>query len=146
MPAPRAMAILAAPPTARAGSPGRKPISPISSEPRSDLTFRRKHYGRRKGPKLRARQAGLLESLLPALALTPEPGRDPRGYFAAEESGISEVWLEVGFGAGEHVAWQAEAHPQIGFIGAEPYVAGMAKLLSRIADKDIRNIRLYTED
>src|SRR5882724_8056862 len=98
MPGPRPMAISAAPPTAKAGSPGRKPISPISSEPRSDLTFRRKHYGRRKGPKLRARQAGLLESLLPTLALTPEPGRNPREYFLAK-AGISEVWLEVGFGA-----------------------------------------------
>jgi tRNA (guanine-N7-)-methyltransferase len=140
------MAILAAPPIAKAGSPGRKPISPISSEPRSDLTFRRKHYGRRKGPKLRARQAGLLESLLPTLALTPEPGRDPREYFAEEAGRISEVWLEVGFGAGEHLAWQAEAHPELGLIGAEPYVAGMAKLLSRIADKGLGNIRLYTED
>src|SRR5882672_5788833 len=145
MPAPRPMAISAVPPTAKAGFPGRKPISRVSSEPRSDLTFRRKHYGRRKGPKLRARQAGLLESLLPTLALTPEPGRDPRDYFS-EPKGISEVWLEVGFGAGEHLAWQAEAHPQFGHIGAEPYVAGMAKLLSRIADKDLRNIRLYTED
>lgn len=139
------MAISAVPPIAKAGSPGRKPISPISSEPRSESTFRRKHYGRRKGPKLRARQAGLLESLLPTLALTPEPGRDPRDYFL-NANGVSDVWLEAGFGAGEHLAWQAEAHPQIGLIGAEPYVAGMAKLLSRIADKDLHNIRLYTED
>src|ERR1700716_1620138 len=106
MPALRPMAISAVPPIAKAGSPGRRPISPISSEPRSDLTFRRKHYGRRKGPKLGARQAGLLESLLPALALTPEPCRDPREYFH-EAKGICEVWLEVGFGAGEHLAWQS---------------------------------------
>jgi tRNA (guanine-N7-)-methyltransferase len=139
------MAISAVPPIAKAGSPGRKPISRVSSEPRSDSTFRRKHYGRRKGPKLRARQAGLLESLLPTLALTPEQGRDPREYFLNAD-GIFDVWLEVGFGAGEHLAWQAEAQPQFGLIGAEPYVAGMAKLLSRIADKDLRNIRLYTED
>jgi tRNA (guanine-N7-)-methyltransferase len=139
------MAISAAFPIAKAGSPGRRPISRISSEPPSDLTFRRKHYGRRKGPKLRARQAGLLESLLPTLALTLEQGHDLREYFL-EACGISEVWLEVGFGAGEHLAWQAEAHPGVGFIGAEPYVAGMAKLLSRIADKGLRNIRLYTED
>jgi tRNA (guanine-N7-)-methyltransferase len=138
------MAILAAPPIAKAGSPGRRPISPISSEPRSDLTFRRKHYGRRKGPKLRARQAGLLESLLPILALTPQQGLDPREYF--EQGSVTDVWLEVGFGAGEHLAWQAQAHPEVGLIGAEPYVAGMAKLLSRIADKNLCNIRLYTED
>jgi tRNA (guanine-N7-)-methyltransferase len=139
------MAISAAPPIAKAGSPGRKPISRISSEPRSDSTFRRKHYGRRKGPKLRARQAGLLETLLPTLALTPEPGRDPRKYFAGGAA-LTDVWLEVGFGAGEHLAWQAEAQPRVGLIGAEPYVAGMAKLLSRIADTNLRNIRLYTED
>jgi tRNA (guanine-N7-)-methyltransferase len=139
------MAISAVPPIAKAGSPGRRPISRISSEPRSDSIFRRKHYGRRKGPKLRARQAGLLESLLPTLALTPEQGRALREYFANADA-VSEVWLEVGFGAGEHLAWQAEAHPQIGLIGAEPYVAGMAKLLARIADKNLRNIRLYTED
>src|SRR5258706_4139069 len=111
MPAPRPMAISAVPPTAKAGSPGRKPISRISSEPRSDLTFRRKHYGRRKGPKLRARQAGLLESLLPALALTPEPGRDPRRYFSAEESGISDGWLEVGLRARAHVGWPGREQP-----------------------------------
>jgi tRNA (guanine-N7-)-methyltransferase len=139
------MAILAAPPIAKAGSPGRKPISPISSEPRSDLTFRRKHYGRRKGPKLRARQAGLLETLLPRLALTPERGRDPQEYFPAPAD-ITDVWLEIGFGAGEHLAWQAAEHPKTGIIGAEPYVAGMAKLLAKIADSNIANIRLYTED
>src|SRR5882762_6499135 len=140
MPGHRPMAISAVPPTAKAGSPGRKPISRVSSEPRSDLTFRRKHYGRRKGPKLRARQAGLLESLLPTLALTPEPGRDPRDYFTTG-GGLSDVWLEVGFGASEHLAWQAQAHPDVGLIGAEPYVAGMAKLLTKVADADLRNIR-----
>jgi tRNA (guanine-N7-)-methyltransferase len=84
-----------------------------------------------------------LESLLPRLALTPDPGRDPKLYFSAD---VVEVWLEIGFGAGEHLAWQADANPQIGLVGVEPYVAGMAKLLARIADKDHGNIRLYTED
>lgn len=94
---------------------------------------------------MRSRQAGLLETLLPNLMLLPEPGRDPRGYFPTPQS-VSEVWLEIGFGAGEHLAWQAAAHPEVGLIGAEPYVAGMAKLLSKIADSVIANIRLYTED
>src|SRR5258706_11099190 len=114
MPAPRPMAISAVPPTAKAGFPGRKPISRVSSEPRSDLTFRRKHYGRRKGPKLRARQAGLLESLLPRLALIPEPGRHPRDYFAKEAGRISEGWLGVGFGAREHLAWAGGGRTGIG--------------------------------
>jgi len=68
---------------------------------------------------------------------------DPKRYFAAA---VAQVWLEVGFGAGEHLAWQADTSPEIGFIGAEPYVAGMAKLLARVAGKNLGNIRLYTED
>src|SRR5215813_12296462 len=111
------MAILAACPTPKAGSPGRRPISRISSEPLSEVSRRRKHYGRRKGPKLRARQAGLLETLLPRLTLSPELGRDPREYFGTGHT-VSDVWLEIGFGAGEHLAWQAGAHPEIGIVGA----------------------------
>jgi tRNA (guanine-N7-)-methyltransferase len=111
-----------------------------------ETDHRRRHFGRRKGPKLRARQAGLLEELLPRLALNPQTGRQPKDYFGASAASLRDVWLEVGFGAGEHLAWQAEGHPDIGVIGAEPYVAGIAKLLARIADKKLGNIRLYTED
>jgi tRNA (guanine-N7-)-methyltransferase len=93
---------------------------------------------------LSARQAGLIETLLPQLTLQLQPGLHPRQYFS--EKDVSEVWLEVGFGGGEHLLWQAENRPDVGIIGAEPYVAGMAKLLARIADKNIGNIRLYAED
>lgn len=103
----------------------------------------RRHFGRRKGPSLSARQVGLMETLLPRLALAPEQGRDPKEYFSGA---VSDVWLEVGFGGGEHLVWQAEANPSTGLIGAEPYVSGMAKLLSRIAEKDSANVRLYMED
>jgi tRNA (guanine-N7-)-methyltransferase len=91
--------------------------------------IRRKLYGRRKGPKLSQHQERLLETLLPELALRLEPARDPRGYFAS----VDDVWLEIGFGAGEHLLWQAEQHPNVGLIGAEPYVSGIAKLLSKLA-------------
>lgn len=103
----------------------------------------RRHFGRRKGWKLRARQSGLMQSLLPELLFTPESGRAPREYF---DFAVEDVWLEIGFGGGEHLAAQAEAHPEIGIIGAEPFVAGMAKLLSKIDESGARNIRLYTED
>ena len=104
---------------------------------------RRRHYGRRRGPKLRPRQAGLLRDLLPQLTLEPKAGLDPRNYFPKPPR---EVWLEVGFGAGEHLVWQAENNPDIGIIGAEPYISGQAKLLAKIADSDLSNIRLYPED
>ena len=105
----------------------------------------RRHFGRRKGPALSAHQAGLLETLLPRLEIAPQGGRDPRTYFPEL---VSDVWLEVGFGGGEHLMWQAEANPRIGIIGAEPYVSGVAKLLSKIAasEKQGSNIRLYRED
>ena len=91
---------------------------------------RRQLYGRRKGPKLSPHQASLFETLLPKLGLTLEAARDPRSCFSVP---VEDVWLEIGFGAGEHFLWQAERHLHVGLIGAEPYEAGVAKLLSRLA-------------
>jgi len=112
--------------------------------PLKDGFRQRRHFGRRKGPALSAYQAGLLETLLPRLRLALEAGRDPQRYFSGE---VSEVWLEVGFGGGEHLLWQAQANPRVGLIGAEPYVSGIAKLLSKLGGAEtISNLRLYTED
>src|SRR5260221_3607092 len=88
---------------------------------------RRKLYGRRKGPKLAARQAGLRRTLLGKLAY--RPGGDPQF-----PNTVQEVWLEVGFGAGEHLIWQAAQHPDVGLIGAEPYEMGVAKLLTKLEE------------
>ena len=118
----------------------RPPINSMSAEAQRP---RRKLYGRRKGPKLSPHQERLLETLLPELALALEPARDPRGYFT---SSIDDVWLEIGFGAGEHLLWQAEQHPNVGLIGAEPYISGVAKLLSKMAASPPANIRLYDDD
>lgn len=67
---------------------------------------------------------------------------DPLTYFEKAE----EVWLEVGFGAGEHLYWQAQHHPQVGMIGAEPYEMGIAKLLTKLDDGRLSNIRLFEGD
>lgn len=104
---------------------------------------RRQLYGRRKGPKLSAHQSGLLETLLPKLELCLQPGADPRSYF---DSKVEDVWLEVGFGAGEHLFWQAEHHPHVGVIGAEPYVSGVAKLLTKLEQTSLPNIRIHMND
>jgi tRNA (guanine-N7-)-methyltransferase len=103
---------------------------------------RRQLYGRRKGPKLSAHQRHLIDTLLPQLALKPEPGADPKTYCDHAD----DVWLEVGFGAGEHLLWQAQHHPNVGMIGAEPYISGVAKLLSKVAEAKTPNIRLYIDD
>jgi tRNA (guanine-N7-)-methyltransferase len=105
---------------------------------------RRRHlYGRRKGPRLSAHQSGLIETLLPRLAFVPGTGAA-----AIFPSPISDLWLEIGFGAGEHLLWQAEHHPDVGLIGAEPYVSGTAKLLAKIDAQGthLPQIRLHDGD
>jgi tRNA (guanine-N7-)-methyltransferase len=106
---------------------------------------RSKLYGRRKGPKLSGHQAGLRETLLPSLTLDLGRLSDPRAVF---DVAVEEVWLEVGYGAGEHLLWQVQQHPNIGIIGAEPYESGVAKLLSKLEDApaECTRIRLHEGD
>jgi tRNA (guanine-N7-)-methyltransferase len=99
-------------------------------------------FGRRKGKKLRAGQDELVQTLLPAIRVVP--GRAPSGQFANE--GARETWLEIGFGGGEHLAAQARAHRDINFIGCEPFVNGMAKLLAVIEHERLDNIRVWDDD
>jgi tRNA (guanine-N7-)-methyltransferase len=102
-------------------------------------------YGRRKAKPLRSRQRKLVEGLLPSLRidLPPERGFQPQTIFP---DAPADIWLEIGFGGGEHLAELAAAHPHIGFIGAEPFLNGVAKLLFAIADKHLPNIRILDTD
>jgi len=68
------------------------------------------------------------------------------GTTSTPQGEVSDVWLEVGFGAGEHLLWQAEHHPHVGMIGAEPYISGVAKLLSKLDENPLPNIRLHSDD
>ena len=102
-------------------------------------------FGRRKGHRLRAHQADLIEHLLPRLALDVGAPRPPdlAGLF---DPPADEVRLEIGFGGGEHLIAEAQAFPDTGFIGCEPYVNGMAKILTRIEAHNVTNIRLFAGD
>ncbi|HEY8948292.1 MAG TPA: tRNA (guanosine(46)-N7)-methyltransferase TrmB [Rhizomicrobium sp.] len=113
----------------------------MSGEERAER-YRRKLYGRRKGPPLSVRQEHLLQTLLPKLTPHLREGADPRSYF----DDVDDVWLEIGFGAGEHLHWQAIHNPRVGLIGAEPFVNGVAKLLSKTEDEPVANIRIYMDD
>ena len=102
-------------------------------------------FGRRKGHKLRIHQADLIDNLLPHLALdigSPAPASLTELF----EADVGDVRLEIGFGGGEHLIAEAQAFPEIGFIGCEPYVNGMAKILTQIETHNIGNIRLYAGD
>ena len=87
-------------------------------------------YGRRRGHPLRARQQRLLEVTLPRLRLSPEAAAaGPRAAFPGP---VEEVWLEVGFGGGEHALAQAAANPRAGLIASEVFENGLCSLLSRL--------------
>lgn len=102
-------------------------------------------HGRRKGHRLRPRQARLLAERLPALRVPLEEMTEtgPAVLFAPS---VREVWLEVGFGGGEHLAWQAERNRDVGIIGAEPFVNGVVKLLAQIEERGLDNIRIHDDD
>jgi tRNA (guanine-N7-)-methyltransferase len=102
-------------------------------------------YGRRKAKPLSARKERLIGELLPRLCLdlkTSPPSRLAT-LFAAR---VEDVWLEIGFGSGEHLLWQAETHKDVGLIGCEPFINGLGTLLGTIEDRDIETIRVHDGD
>jgi tRNA (guanine-N7-)-methyltransferase len=100
-------------------------------------------HGRRKGKTLRPHQAWLIEELLPRLTIPTAAISDPRGLFARP---LSDIWLEIGFGGGEHLIRAAAERPDLGFIGCEPFVNGTAKALAAIETQRLANIRLHAGD
>jgi tRNA (guanine-N7-)-methyltransferase len=102
-------------------------------------------FGRRHGKPLRPHQNNLFEDLLPRLKLdldTPAP-QDLRTLF---EAPVESVRMEIGFGGGEHLYHESGRYPQSGFIGVEPFVNGMAKMLAALHEAPRTNLRLYDED
>jgi tRNA (guanine-N7-)-methyltransferase len=94
---------------------------------------------------LSERKQHLLEALLPQLRLPlGEPAPVPLASLFT--TAVAEVWLEIGFGAGEHLAWQAEHHPEIGCIGCEPFINGVASLLGKIDAGGLEAIRIHDGD
>ena len=100
-------------------------------------------HGRRSGKPLASYQRELVCSLLPRLAIDVSRPIDPSTLFAAPRQ---DLWLEVGFGAGEHLLASAARDPEIGFIGCEPFLNGMARALADLAGADLDNIRLHCGD
>ena len=104
-------------------------------------------FGRRRGKPLRQGRRATLERLLPQLQIELDKfasqSIDPRLLF---DRHIESVWLEIGFGAGEHLAALAKSNPQTGFIGCEPFMNGVARLLTDIDQQGLDNIRIVMDD
>ena len=107
---------------------------------------RRQVHGRIKGPKLSPRKQRLCDKVLPKLRITPPEEQNsltPLELFSPDKK---QVWLEIGFGGGEHLAWQAAQNPDIGFIGCEPFINGVAKLLVEIDEQQLNNVMIRDDD
>jgi tRNA (guanine-N7-)-methyltransferase len=107
-------------------------------------------YGRRRGHPLRPRQQRLLDVTLPRMRLTGAQAADPRAAFGMEGA---PLWLEVGFGGGEHALALAAAHPGVALIASEVFENGLCALLSRLVPEGgeataplPRNLRLWPQD
>jgi tRNA (guanine-N7-)-methyltransferase len=107
---------------------------------------RRHVYGRHVGRALTTYQEGLLQAALPAVKLDlTQPAPQPLTALFDGETG--DVWLEIGFGGGEHLAWQAEHHAGTGIIGCEPFVRGVAGLLTRLGETNASPaVRIHDDD
>ncbi len=113
----------------------------LQRRPREDI----RSYGRRHGRKFSARQERLLAEQLPRVAIdlaSPPPAHIVDLF----PSPVRDVWLEIGFGGGEHLVWQAEHNPDVGLIGCEPYLDGVVKVLAAMEAKGLRNIRILADD
>lgn len=105
-------------------------------------------YGRRRGRRLRAGKQALMDVLLPKL------GIGDWGLGIGEEYPLPNaqslmpkpLWLEIGFGGGEHLVYQAAHHRDVGIIGCEPYINGIAELLKNIEGHKLKNVRIFPGD
>jgi tRNA (guanine-N7-)-methyltransferase len=102
-------------------------------------------YGRRRARALSARQQALWREMLPRVAIPGDAAAltDLPALFTAP---VREVWLEIGFGGGEHLVWQAKRHPDVGILGCEPFEDGVIKVLSAIEVDGLTNVRLLAGD
>ena len=107
----------------------------------TDPTTLNRLYGRAKGHKLRAGQQALVDDFLPQVAV-PEGPLNAQVLFGDDRP----LEFEIGFGAGEHLAFQAGLRPHHGFIGCEPFVNGVVGALLHIRDQKLDNVRIHMGD
>ncbi|MFK7880033.1 tRNA (guanine(46)-N(7))-methyltransferase TrmB [Roseobacter sp.] len=110
---------------------------------------RRNFYGRLKGKTLKRSQRTYLDEDLAALSPGPvgwdeNPKRTPLDL--VQLFGGKKIWLEIGFGGGEHMVHQASNNPHVGIIGAEPYINGVAMLLGKIRRAGVENLAVHPGD
>nr|WP_298925019.1 tRNA (guanine(46)-N(7))-methyltransferase TrmB [uncultured Erythrobacter sp.] len=114
----------------------------MSAFKEGDPTTLNRMYGRSIGKPLRGRQQGLVDDLLPKIAVPEEGPVTAKDLFGED----CPLHFEIGFGSGEHLAYRADLLPNHGFIGAEPFLNGVAAALGHVDDERLANIRLHHGD
>lgn len=114
----------------------------MSAHKEGDPTTLKRLYGRSQGKPLRAAQQELVDTLLPQIAPPHEGPLDSRALFGDDRP----LHFEIGFGGGEHLAHRADLLPDHGFIGAEPFVNGVAQALTHVRDHRLANVRIHHGD
>ncbi|MES1989464.1 MAG: tRNA (guanine(46)-N(7))-methyltransferase TrmB [Pseudomonadota bacterium] len=85
-----------------------------------------------------------METLFPKVSISLEtPMIEPKTLFT---TAVDECWLEIGFGGGEHLSWQARANPRVGIMGCEPFINGVVKLVAEIEAHNLGNVRIHADD
>jgi len=114
----------------------------MSAHKPGDPTTLNRLYGRASGHKLRAGQQALVDTLLPAIGIPAESEVTARALFGEDRP----LHFEIGFGSGEHLAYRADLLPDHGFIGAEPFLNGVATALGHVRDRHLANVRIWKGD
>lgn len=116
----------------------------IKGSNHSDSAGPLKTFGRRGGRQLSPRQKELMSTRLPSLQIPIDENHrlDPSTLFDDSRA----VWLEIGFGGGEHVSGQAMQNPDVGILASEVFFEGIAKLLGQIDDQGLSNVKIWPED
>ena len=106
----------------------------------------RNNFGRRRGKALRNSQKFYMQDLEKycpyGIRLSENPNRNKIKFF----NNKNPVWLEIGFGSGEHLFFQAQSNPDVNFIGCEPYINGVATLLGKLQSQNLQNVIIYPGD
>jgi tRNA (guanine-N7-)-methyltransferase len=118
----------------------------MTAHKEGDPTTINRLYGRAKGKPLRAGQQDLVDTLLPQIAVPAEGPVTAERLFGPPAFGPRPLHFEIGFGGGEHMAYRADMLPDHGFIGAEPFLNGVAQALTHVRDGHLANVRIHHGD
>lgn len=118
----------------------------MTNEPESEHTPDLRSFGRRRGRKLSPRQQHLLDVLLPKVRAGISKSAPFSPEAAEQQHRASKLFLEIGFGGGEHLIWQAAHNRDATLIGCEPFEDGVVKVLAAIEEQGLGNIRIHDDD